>query len=277
MIYSEHIPSLQLTQFVEKIWYCKAHSFASSSITIPFLHHELVFNFSDSYCIHKIGTPNDTLKNPRTWINGLHTKAYHTFCSGKHEMLGILFKPDGLKSFLPFHLQEFTEKTIDASLVFGNVINDVREQIQNARTVLEKIILLENFLLRNFSPSKQPPYLSYALEHLSNPGDSRVRITTLCKQLAISNKSLIHCFKKHIGVSPVTYIQLQLTNKALMRLSKNSAQSLTRLAYSLNFYDQSHFNHLFKSITTLTPSQYTAFVQTGQLDDSSPNFIQLKG
>jgi AraC-like DNA-binding protein len=102
-------------------------------------------------------------------------------------------------------------------------------------------------------------------------------IASICNQAGISNKSLIKAFKKHIGMAPLKFAHLQAVNQAIGLLSKEPKQSFTKLAYGLNFYDQAHFTHVFKSITSLTPSEYAAYVVNKQTHLSSPNFISIAG
>lgn len=48
---------------------------------------------------------------------------------GHHEMVGVLFKPSGLKSFVKFSSDEFTDIFVDASLVFGNRVLSMMQKV----------------------------------------------------------------------------------------------------------------------------------------------------
>lgn len=277
MNYIEHYPKNQLSHFIEKIWYCSVADFTANYLTIPLVNHELVFNFSENYKIRKTEDNELTIENPVAWINGLQSKAYFSYSSGRHEMLGVLFKANGLKAFLKYHSIVFSENFIDAKLVFGKPIQTLINQIQDTSLVFNKIALTENFLLANLIEFNYPAYLSYSMNQLSETLGSKGSIINICNQLSISNKSLIEAFKKHIGINPVKYSHLQAINKALLLLSKDPKQSLTKVAHNLNFYDQSHFTGLFKSITSLTPSQYSSHIINKQVDIGSPNFIAIEG
>lgn len=275
MIYIEHFPKNQLYLFVEKIWHCSADEFTSASLTIPLPYHELVFNFSESYKIKRADTENFDVANPVSWVNGLQSKAYYSSCKGKHEMLGVLFKVHGLKAFTKYQAAEFTNKFIQAELVFGKEINSLAEQLQSSGTVKYKMALVENFLLNRLLSLNSLPYLPHTLTKLSENIGSKGSITTICNEASITNKSLIEAYKNHIGINPVKYSHLQAINRAVYLLSQNPKQSFTKLAHSLNFYDQSHFNSLFKSVTSLTPSAYAKYVTDNKIDHSSANFIFL--
>jgi AraC-like DNA-binding protein len=276
MIYSEHYTSAPLSRFVEKIWYCKADTLINSCLTLPMPYHELVFNFSENYRIGPAGN-QASVENSVAWISGLHSKPYYSFSSGRHEMLGILFKPDGLSAFQKYQAKEFCDKFTDASLVFGPTVNFFLEQVYGAQTLSEKIALTEKFLLKQLLPYHHPSYLGFTANRLKIAATTKGGIGQLCRQASVTNKSLIEAYKKHIGFRPARYAKLEKVNQALMLLAENPRQSLTSLAYELGFFDQSHFISSFKSFTTLTPRAYTSLILAGQVDPSAPNFISLQG
>lgn len=277
MTYVEHYPGNQLNAFIEKIWYCAAPGLDSSVLTIPLTRHELVFNFSENYWLKDPGDKGYIMKDPRTWVSGLQSKAIFSSASGHHEMLGILFRPNGLKAFTKYYSSDFSGQFIDASLVWGRPVEIIAEQMQDAGSVQEKITLAEKFLITNNNDHDQPAYMARSLEQLSAGIGPRGNIKDMCRQLSVSNKSLIQSFKKYIGVNPAGYAHLQAVNQALNLLSKGPKQSLTKMAHTLNFYDQSHFIRLFRSITSMTPSEYSACVIDNRVDKNSPNFISLQG
>lgn len=277
MTYFEQIPTEQLSRYIDKFWYCQADNLTNSTLTIPLLHHELVFNFSANYYINRSVEQGNILKNPKAWINGIQTRPIITGSSGKHEMAGVLFKLNGLKAFTKYHSSDFENNFVDATLIFDKSFPGLLEQIQNTKTGLAKISLIENHLLKSLHADNSPDYLTASLNLFSLNTHQRISVKDTCNKILVSNKSLIKSYQKHIGVSPIKYLQLQSINKALLLLSKEPKQSLTRIAYKLNFYDQAHFINLFRSTTSITPGQYSDYVLNNKIDKSSPNFISLKG
>jgi len=244
-------------------------------LTIPLLHHELVFNFSDHYCIIRNLEPDNILESPKSWISGLQTRPIITSSRGKHEMMGVLFKPNGLKAFTKYHSSDFENNFIDAALIFDKSFAVLLEQIQNTKIATDKISLIENYLIKSLNEDNSPQYLNASLNLFELATDKRISVKKTCNQILISNKSLIKSYQKHIGVTPIKYLKLQSINKALLHLSKDPKQSLTKLAYDLNFYDQAHFINSFKTTTSVTPTQYSDYVLNNKIDEGSPNFISF--
>jgi AraC-like DNA-binding protein len=277
MTYSEHHTALPLSYFIEKIWYCKAEDLTSCCLTIPLPYHELVFNFSEHYKICPTKDGKSSIENPAVWISGLQSKPYYSFSSGRHEMLGVLFKADGLKAFQKYHAVEFSDQFIDARLVFGPSIDILFGQLEMAADVTEKITLTEQFLQKALLSLHQPAYLRATADQLKAIAPGRGKILQICKQASVTNKTLIETYRKHVGFKPARYAQLEKVNQAVAQLAKSPRQSLTSLAYELGFYDQSHFIFCFKSFTDLTPKAFAAHVLSGAVDPAAPNFISVPG
>lgn len=277
MKYFEQLPCKILSKYINKYWYCQAGDLSNTTLTIPLINHELVFNFGEKYSISSESEQEIVIKNKQSWISGIQRTPTISKSFGQHEMMGVLFRPNGLKSFVKHHSSDFENDHIDAGLVFDNSFDFLIEQIQECKVPKKKISLIENYLIRKLIIDTSPKYLKASLNIFEFQPDNKITIKETCAKLSISNKSLIQSYQKHIGISPKKYLQLQSINTAILRLSNNPKQSLTNLAYDLNFYDQAHFNSLFKATTSLTPLQYAKFALSKKVDISSPNFISLEG
>lgn len=274
MNYIEYQPCPALNQWIEKIWYCHSGKLDSSVLTIPLLNHELVLNYSDHFLIHK---RDQVLHNPKGWINGLQTGSYTSISSGRHEMLGVLFKPDGLSSFLPHDSSVFLDHFVDPGDVMGNCFDELHGTIKTKPDPTGKLRILENWMLNNLNMRPKPAYLRHGMNSLTDYGGQRGEISRICKSLSISNKSLIHSFDRHVGAAPLLYAHLSGISKAIHSISRDPECNLTSLAHSLNYFDQSHFIGWFKHITSLTPSRYANLVAEGKVDQLSPHFISIMG
>jgi AraC-like DNA-binding protein len=273
--YSEFLPIEPLAPFVKKLWYCSSENMLSTVLTIPLLHHELVFNFSDFFEIKRPGEDNFVLKDLPAWVSGLQYKSCISYSAGRHEMVGVLFRIHGLKAFTKMDVVEFKDNFIDADLVFGKSLNTLIEQIHASSVITAKIDLIQQFLLSNLTLQKFTDYLFPSLEKISSYSLRKGQISQISSDSFITNKSLIHAFRKHVGISPAKLLQLSVINKVVQSLSKDPGQSLTKLAYEFDFFDQAHCNRLFKTITSLTPSQYASLALKEQVDSSSYNFVSL--
>jgi AraC-like DNA-binding protein len=277
MIYFEQIPAGPISKYIDKFWYCQADNLANTTLTVPLLNHELIFNFSDYYSIARSAGTDFALKNAAAWVSGIQTSPVISKSAGKHEMLGVLFRPNGLKAFTKHYSSDFENNFVAPELIFDKDFKTLPEQIQHTKDVATKISLIQNYLLRNLEKEASPAYLDASLTLFELPADKRVSVKAVCNEISISNKSLIKSYQKHVGTTPVKYLQLHSINIALVRIAKQPKQSLTKLAHALNFYDQAHFIHLFKTTAGITPGQYADYVLGNNVEKASPNFIALEG
>lgn len=85
-------------------------------------------------------------------------------------------------------------------------------------------------------------------EHLSEP----IRTTRLALALGLSVSHFSHAFKQSFGVTPLVYIAQRRIASARQAMLDSEA-SLTEIAHSHGFCDQSHFSRTFRQQTGLTP------------------------
>ena len=61
---------------------------------------------------------------------------------------------------------------------------------------------------------------------------------------------------KNVGITP-KQLSLQIClQSAIRQLSDNKECSLTEMSHQMDFYDQSHFNRIFRKKTGLCPGEY---------------------
>ncbi len=61
-------------------------------------------------------------------------------------MMGVLFKPNGLKAFCKYHSSDFENSFIDAALIFDNSFPHLLEQIQKTK---KKLVFECQFLINH--------------------------------------------------------------------------------------------------------------------------------
>lgn len=277
MQYLEQIPTPPLRRYIEKFWYCQTDHFNNRTLTLPLLYHELVFNLSDYYVSSRNQGRDLLLDHTSAWISGIQTMPTISESRGKHEMMGVLFKPHGLKAFTKYPAGEFENTFVDATLVFDASFKSLLERLQQPIQPKAKILLMQDYLIRHLKSESLPNYVDESIRLFQQPGTARGSVKEICQYLSVSNKTLIQSYQKHVGVTPMKYMQIQSVNQALASLAKNPTLVLTELAHRLHFFDQSHFIHSFKAFTGLTPSQYANYVVRSRVDNTAPNFISWEG
>jgi AraC family transcriptional regulator len=104
-------------------------------------------------------------------------------------------------------------------------------------------------------PRKSPSWLPRAREVLEQRFSERVGLSSLAQALGIHPVHLARQFRRHYGVSVGEYVRRLRVDKAKALLAL-SRMPLPELALDLGFSSQSHFTHIFKRETGVSPGRY---------------------
>jgi transcriptional regulator GlxA family with amidase domain len=80
-------------------------------------------------------------------------------------------------------------------------------------------------------------------------------INSVTDRVGISHKSVIATFKDHIGVTPLRFVHHHAVLNSLAVLQEGIIP-IAQIALDNGFYDQSHFNRVFKSFMIISPGRY---------------------
>ena len=93
--------------------------------------------------------------------------------------------------------------------------------------------------------------LSFINNHIYEPLD----LDRLSAEVCLTRNYLIRLFKRHMGTSPIQYINRRKMERAqLMLLTQDTP--VKEIAYSMGFNDHSYFIRLFRKLMGVTPQEY---------------------
>ena len=100
-------------------------------------------------------------------------------------------------------------------------------------------------------------WLSTLLEYMHAHFLETPNIETLATVSGVHPAHLARAFRRAMQTSPATYLRRLRVEWAADQLAR-STRSLTEIASSAGFADQSHFNRVFKQVTGMTPGAFRA-------------------
>ena len=93
------------------------------------------------------------------------------------------------------------------------------------------------------------------LQHLHMNIESFMSLEKLADHLNITPEYACTCFKKHMGISLMKYSKkIKVDRAKILLLTTN--MSILDIAFTLGFYDQSHFSKTFKYFEGVSPSKF---------------------
>ena len=102
--------------------------------------------------------------------------------------------------------------------------------------------------------NQQNRYVKYTKTYINNNICEKILLEDISSELNISKEHLTRKFKEIEGITPYTYVLNLKIEKAKQLLAKD--YDISEVAFKIGFFDQSHFNKVFKKHVSTTPKAY---------------------
>ncbi|MCB9233489.1 MAG: AraC family transcriptional regulator [Bacteroidia bacterium] len=236
-------PSPPLDQWIQSYWivernYCAPHAFQA---IYPDGDLDLIIDLNDD--------------NANSMFNGQQTRRLHLPQQGKVKFLAVQFYAFGAFPFLSVPVHELTDQLCTPEDLFGSGFNLLRERIL-AQPDGGFLPLLEEFLLQRLFRVNQDVEVVKSATELLFQTRGNLRTQELADQVNLSRRSLERKFEAVAGLSPKALARVIRFRGVKRELIQNRNLNLTSLAHAYQFFDQAHFNHDFRQITGMTPSEF---------------------
>lgn len=243
--------------------YIKNYCFMESDINdgdvvervIPTENIQLMFHYKNPFVV--IHSNDSVIKQPRSIISGLSDNYSDVSTAGETGVVFISFHLTGACHFFDFPLSNIENLSVDLSDILNAEIRQIEELLYIKDTLKEKISVIENFLIRRYSPipSHDGLLIQRGVEIVKScKGQTNAKYLSDC--LYTSPKTLERKFAKYLGKTTKQVIKLMRFQEVLNDFSCVNRLSLTKHAYNNGYFDQSHFIHDFKSYTGYTPKEF---------------------
>jgi AraC-like DNA-binding protein len=252
---------VQPTGFLKN--YIKNYCFMESDIhdadvmerVIPTENIQLMFHYKNPFVVFH--SSDSIIKQPRSIISGLSDCYSDVSTNGETGVVFISFHPTGACHFFNFPLSEIENQSVDMTDIFNSEIRQIEELLYLKDTIIEKVAVIENFLIRHYFPipSHDSLLILKGVEIVKNfKGQTNVKYLSGC--LYSTPKTLERKFSKYLGKTTKQVIKLIRFQEILQDLSVNKNVSLTEYAYRNGYFDQSHFIKDFKTYSGYTPKDF---------------------
>ena len=255
MYYREFVPSEMLRPFVECLWVLETDEAVSQTERIlPDGKAELI--------LHYEGTTEELDECSGTWHKqgqlvfvGQRKKWLQIRPSDKNGMLGVRFTPIGATHILRSSMSIATDQILDLSWWSAQTKACLVERILEAPSPAARVLCMIQFLEPRLNEAEPDLLVGAAAKYIENAGESHSH-SAMLSFLDISERQLERRFGTALGISPKRYARTIRFQKTLHALETEQASSLTDIALSNGFFDQSHFIRDFKEFAGLSPSAY---------------------
>ncbi len=242
--------------------------------TVLNIHRRANFEIKDYYT----RVYADAAVEYNTCVQGIREYPLLAHLQGGLDKVTLLFKPLGLSCF---GIPDFGDAYPKPSMIFTAWDDHVLypkflRNFYATDDIEERRDVLEDFLLAMYADSSINNVLFQAVELMGNFDDD-ISIENICEQLNINVRTFYRLFKRHLGVSPVTYRKVARFRHSLQsKIFDTSIKRLTDIAYKSNYYDQAYFNKMYRSLTGSNPQRFFKKVDSFADDRLIFEFMEKK-
>ncbi|WP_183573700.1 DUF6597 domain-containing transcriptional factor [Mucilaginibacter sp. X5P1] len=174
--------------------------------------------------------------------------------ANKVGFFGVRLFPHAVNQLLNIPANEVVNDVFDFSDLFKREGAELADQVYSAINVQERIARVSFYLTNKASRYKIDPLKYFVDKVLQSAGS--VDIQTIQQESGLSVKQFERRFKAIAGFPPKYFARISRFQAVKDRYCLSQFATMTSLAYSCNYYDQSHFNREFKEFSGVQPLRY---------------------
>ncbi|MEM6805969.1 MAG: helix-turn-helix transcriptional regulator [Bacteroidota bacterium] len=256
MNYQTFQPQPDLSAFVKFYWTLEVPYDPNNQKQkiIPDGYIEMTFNFKDK--IKRYTSEHEFVVHPNAMVMGQRTKSYFIEPLGDVDSFAVCFYPYGFANFARTPLKDLVDIETPIGDLFGEIpAKKLEQDISQAASTQKRIEIIESFLLDRLHENSTIENLVKTTVDslLASKGSSP--INQLLKDNLSKRRKLERDFRKQIGISPKQLGKVLRLQTAL-NMILNEKESLTRIAYENEYFDQAHFIKDFKEFVGTTPKEF---------------------
>lgn len=267
MNYQTYQPHTDLASLVKCYWTLDipAREDPQRQRIIPDGCIEMIFILGDD--IKRYTTGNHFIIQPRAMILGQTIQPFFVEPTGHVNSFAVRFYPYGFTSFVTTSLKALANKETPIGELFGEkTAGELKQKIIQASSTKNRIDIIEAFLLDKLKTEKTIYNIVRSAIDTIFLTNGSTSIKSILKDDLSKRRQLERNFLKKVGLSPKQLGKVIRLQTALKMLLNQPSESLTKIAYESEYYDQAHFNKDFKEFTGTSP---TGFLEDEQMVLSS--------
>ncbi|MEM7034290.1 MAG: helix-turn-helix domain-containing protein [Chloroflexota bacterium] len=257
MIYQTFQPHPDLASLVNFYWTLEvpAEDNSHRQQIIPDGSIEMAFILGDD--IKRYISDDEFILQPRAMVLGQRIKPFYIEPVGYVNTFSVSFYPYGFANFITEPIKNLVNKETPLDLLFGEAsAKELEQRILKAEDTKQRIAVIEAFLFDQLNNKTTiDTIVKTTIDALLSTKGS-TPINKILKQDLSKRRQLERKFRQQIGISPKQLSKVIRLQTALKMLLNEEAETLTRIAYESEYYDQAHFIKDFKEFTGVSPKEF---------------------
>jgi AraC-like DNA-binding protein len=259
LMYVTRQPCAALASHVDKLWCCDGHPGSNGKDrALPDGRFQLAFSLADGPISALADPIGDGGGAAPSLLIGIRSRFAMIDTAKLRSAMGVVFRPGGMHPFLNMPADAFHDKNVSLDLIWGSMVQTLRDQLRSANDPGKKFQILEIALLSRINERvRLNTAVHYALQEFARkPQIPMVR--ELAREAGLSRRRFAQVFREQIGLTPKLYCRLQRFQSALKQIASSASVDWAQISLAAGYCDQAHLAHEFRNFSGLSPSAYLA-------------------
>lgn len=257
MKYETFPPHPDLAPFVKCYWTLEVPAAADSQRQriIPDGCIEMAFILGDD--VKRFTSGDNFILQPRAMVLGQTLDPFYIEPTGYVNTFAIRFYPYGFANFITVPISGLANTETALEVIFGaKPARELEHEIIHAPATRTRIEIVERFFLARLTDKVIiDRIVKETVDALTATRGSKP-INAILNDDASKRRQLERKFLKQIGISPKQLGKVVRMQTALKMLYSGKLDTLTKIAYESEYYDQAHFIKDFKEFTGTSPKEF---------------------
>lgn len=194
---------------------------------------------------------------PRDMVLGQITKPFFIEPTGYVHSFAVRFYPYGFANFVSMPISRLANKETPLASLFGKVTaKALSQKINKAKDTGARIKIIEEFLFGRMHEAASIDNIVKTTVDTMLLTKGGTSIKAVLRDNPTKRRQLERKFLRSIGMSPKQLGKVIRLQTALKMMHTDHPESLTKIAYESDYYDQAHFTKDFKEFTGTTPGEF---------------------
>lgn len=216
---------------------------------------EMIFILGDD--IKRYTSEDEFIIQPRAMILGQTIEPFFVEPTGLVNSFAVRFYPYGFANFVTVAINNLANKETPIDLLFGEMTSkELEQKIIQATATEKRIGIIEDFLLHLLKDKATIDSIVKSTIDTLFLTNGSTPINIILKDDLSKRRQLERKFLKQVGVSPKQLGKVIRLQTALKMLLNQPSDSLTKIAYESEYFDQAHFIKDFKEFTGTNPKDF---------------------
>lgn len=258
MILKDFLPNLALREFVQ--CYRIVHFKFEKTAQLPFKAYApkpeecLHFILQDSMQVQLSNCKQKDFFPPIVLI-GQQTSVHNRFPGRNFLNFQIVFQPTGIFRLTGIPAYELSNQFINAEYIFSKDIRYFLEELQNAKSYAEMLLIADNFVAKLICQTQKDEHLLDKAIKQIMLNNGNISLDWLARESCLCTKQFRRKFYERAGVNPKTYSRIIRFTKAFNTKNRHPSNDWFSTAIECGYFDYQHLAKDYKEFTGLVPNE----------------------